>query len=1052
MSGGMRTMMMIMLLIVPAMCAASGDIRFDFETGDLQGWQVMEGEFGTPVSSREMCRNYPGEKLNKQGDYFLGTLELANDGYDDAMTGVIESPVFVLRSKQATFLQGGGGHPDTYVALCTMDGAEVLKSKGKNDERFRPVVWDTSKLVGKRVFIQIVDKNTGSWGHVTFDDFRAEGEIDMAATKEVRASYQRRKEAELAREKATKANWEVGKVERMKQLISDEYLFKQGATRIYKGEHLGAIDIPIGGIGAGCIQMNGKAERGIWQIFNNFSYLTVPDSFFAVRASTGDGRSVVRALQTEPVGPFAAMKELTFKGEYPFAWYNFKDSALPVRVSMEAFSPFIPLNAKDSAIPCAMFNLTAYNPTSEPIEVSFMASQQNAVGFTGKVPIDGRMHDEYGGNTNRIIRGAGCTTLHMASNIPKAAPGYGDMALMALAEDTSGTADWSDVNRLHDDFAGNGSISGAERTPPSPEGRTVNGALVTPFILDPGEKKTVSFVLTWYFPNGKHGEGVWGDSGNMYTNWWPDALSAASDLKERLPDLTSRTRLYHDTLYASNLPHWLLDRISSQAAVLRSHTCFWSKSGYFGGWEGCGTTSGCCQGNCTHVWHYAQTQARLFPEISRIITEEELGYVTETGALPHRQYPGLEQAADGQFGAILGAYREYQICGDRQWLDKQWPHIKLMMQNAISTWDADHDGVMIGRQWNTLDDALTGSSSWIGSLYLTALAACEKMADIQGETESARLWANIRVKGAEKQNETLFNGEYYIQIPDDQPGKDYAIGCHIDQLLGQWWAHQLDLGWIYPPDRVRTALRSLVKYNFKPNFNGIIQTPRKFVDDGDSGMQMITWPKDGKPAPEHLMFYGDEVMTGFEYSAAATMVQAGLLREGFAIARAIYDRYDGRLRTDLTAADTASWGYSGNPFGDDECGKFYARAMSSWSLLFASQGFIYDASTRTIGFKPVWKPENHVSFFTAAKGYGLFSQKRTSKRQIDRIEVKSGKVEIKTLVIEPPTGMTPSDVKVTLSRERLRETHALTDGVLTITLDSKITVNQGQTLEVVVKG
>ncbi len=48
------------------------------------------------------------------------------------------------------------------------------------------------------------------------------------------------------------------------------------------------------------------------------------------------------------------------------------------------------------------------------------------------------------------------------------------------------------------------------------------------------------------------------------------------------------------------------------------------------------------------------------------------------------------------------------------------------------------------------------------------------------------------------QNEKLWNGEYYIQIPDPTPARDYDTGCHADQLLGQWWAHMLDLGYLYP--------------------------------------------------------------------------------------------------------------------------------------------------------------------------------------------------------------------------------------------------------------
>jgi len=135
-------------------------------------------------------------------------------------------------------------------------------------------------------------------------------------------------------------------------------------------------------------------------------------------------------------------------------------------------------------------------------------------------------------------------------------------------------------------------------------------------------------------------------------------------------------------------------------------------------------------------------------------------------------------------------------------------------------------------------------------------------------------------------------------------------------------------------------------------------------------------------------------MSGFEYSAAATMVQMGLLKEGYMVVKSIYDRYDGRLRKDLTCVETASWGYSGNPFGDDECGKFYGRAMSVWSLLLASQGFYYNGPEKVIGFDPQWQPADHSSFFTAAEGWGLFEQKRNSKSQSDVITVVWGNLDV----------------------------------------------------------
>ncbi len=68
--------------------------------------------------------------------------------------------------------------------------------------------------------------------------------------------------------------------------------------------------MPLGGIGSGNVQINGKAQLRSWQIFNNFDPLTLPHTFFAVRVAGPDAKPVVRAVQTEAAGPFAAMKRL----------------------------------------------------------------------------------------------------------------------------------------------------------------------------------------------------------------------------------------------------------------------------------------------------------------------------------------------------------------------------------------------------------------------------------------------------------------------------------------------------------------------------------------------------------------------------------------------------------------------------------------------------------------------------------------------------------------------------------------------------------------------
>jgi uncharacterized protein (DUF608 family) len=786
----------------------------------------------------------------------------------------------------------------------------------------------------------------------------------------------------------------------------------------------------VGGIGAGLIQMNGKAERSVWQIFNNFTQASVPDSFMAIRAG-----GVVRALQTSSVGPFTKMNSLRFRGEYPFAWYDFEDPELPVKVGLEVHSPMIPLDAKASAIPCAIFNVTVENPTDSELDVEVLSAQQNAVGYLGNDPILGRRCKEYGGNQNRMIVGGGFAALHMTGGLDKDAPGYGDMVLGTVG-DAMGTASWSTAKDLLDSF-GVGDFSAG----PSPAGETLNGALVVKRKLKPKQKEVFSFVLAWHFPNAHHG-GVdgWVYTGNMYSNWWANALEVGLYVGKNRAELDSGTRLFHDTVYSGNMPRAITDRMTGQMAILRNKTCFWAKNGYFGAWEGCGQDGGCCHGSCTHVWHYAQGHARLFPELARIMREATYSFQKPDGSLPHR-HPNYDPATDGQLGDILGAYREHLCSVDGSWLKKMWPKFRKAMDATIEFWDKGETGVLAGAQWNTLDGALGGSTSWIGTLYLGALAACEKMALQQGDKAAAERYKRIRVEGSRRQDETLWNGEYYMQIPDPEPRSDYDDGCAIDQLLGEWWGDMLDIEPQYPVDRCRQALESLIKYNFQPDFHGIVQSPRRFVVDDDPGMQMIKWPHGPRPSP--TIRYGDEVMSGFEYAAAAAMVQFGMLREGYMVALAISDRYDGKLRHGLTYG----WDTSGNPFGDDECGKYYARAMSAWSLLLASQGFVYDGPAGVIGFRPVWRPEDHRSFWSGSEGWGLFSQKRHGDVQHERIEVRWGRLQVRRLVFALPGDWKADSVRVKIDGRAIECSQATDRDRLVVTLDAPATVESGKAIE-----
>lgn len=174
------------LLITVMFCgwSAAGEVRFDFETGDLQGWRVVKGSFGRIVSDRdtEFHSNTPYTKV---GRFFLTTLERADGSRpDDSFTGVIESPVVVLDGPEITLRVGGGRGADVYVALCDAEGREIARAHGENRQQMIERRWDVPDLVGKPVFFRVVDRSTGGWGHITLDHLVCRGSIDLAATEQ----------------------------------------------------------------------------------------------------------------------------------------------------------------------------------------------------------------------------------------------------------------------------------------------------------------------------------------------------------------------------------------------------------------------------------------------------------------------------------------------------------------------------------------------------------------------------------------------------------------------------------------------------------------------------------------------------------------------------------------------------------------------------------------------------------------------------------------------------------------------------------------------------
>ena len=627
------------------------------------------------------------------------------------------------------------------------------------------------------------------------------------------------------------------------------------------------------------------------------------------------------------------------------------------------------------------------------------------------------------------------------------APGFGTLALAAVGGETSVLTAAPHRDDVWKAFAAEGrftALAQAKASPPSPADRTVYGAVASSVTVPAGKSVEVPFLVAWHYPNKYNGRQTW--MGCHYATQWSDARGVVREAADGFAGLRARTEQFRQTFYDSTLPYWLLDCVTANAAILRHvGVVFRIANGDSYGWEG---SNGCCEPTCTHVWGYEQSLARLFPALERDMRRIDFehqqrpdGGVNNRTDLPSPPHPtGEHPFADGHASCILKAYREALNQPDDAFLKVYWPRIKRAVEYLIER-DAqsaggDPAGILQDDQWNTYDEALHGVTTFISGYYLAALRAGEEWGRRVGDQAAADRFQGIFAKGQRKLIELCWNGEYFQQhLPDYLTRRgEVGPGCMSDQLLGQWWAHQLGLGYLLPKEMVASAMRAVFKYNFKSDLTGWPHAPRAFAGVKDKGLIICTWPKGGRPG--NVMLYSDEVWTGVEYQVAAHLIYEGLVEEGFAVVKAARDRYDGVPRPPITR----------NPWNEIECGGHYARAMSSWSLLLALSGWDYDGPRQALRLTPRQAPENFRAFFAGPEGWGSLRQSRSAATQQNELSVREGRLALSLVTLN--SAVAPRRVTVECAGRTLHSAFSHDAGAVAISLTQPILIKAGQTLVV----
>jgi len=795
----------------------------------------------------------------------------------------------------------------------------------------------------------------------------------------------------------------------------------------YDRDHLSRIGLPLGGIGTGTISLGGRGNLFDWEITNS------PAKGFDGGRALGllwvkpDGEEpTMRVLEGVLSPPYDGAKgaqqpwhglprfrKALFAVAYPLAQVLLSDPGVPLDVRLEAFNPLIPGDADASGLPVAVLRYVLRNGLDIPVTATVCLSVRNYLTNTERSSPSGAFSYVTCADLHGII-------LHAVGQNPQS-PQAGSIALSTPSANTRRLLGWPDQRfddaLLHfwDDLLRDGRLSSSD-TPVHPY-----GSLAARVHLEPGQETTIPFLLTWHFPNRQTWTPeatCWCDEkgscdpldhcvGNYYTTRFADAWDVARTVASHLSELEEQTVSFVRAFCESDLPEPVKEGALNNLSTLRSETCFRTEDGRFFGWEGCCDREGCCLGSCTHVWNYDQATPHLFGDLARSMRETQFLHATdERGRMAFRVHLPIERAteypyaaADGQMGCIIKAYRDWQLSGDDVWLLRMWPRIKSALSFAWieGGWDADRDGVMEGCQHHTLDVEYFGPNPLTGLWYLGALRAAEEMARHIGEDEFAETCRDVFSRGSAWIDEHLFNGEYYEQqivapgeegeIAEglhsnmgsarlDEPDYQLGSGCLVDHLVGQLMAHICALGYLVAEDHVRSALRSILRYNHRHHLYDHMNYMRTFALNDESALLMCTWPHGRRPRTP--VRFASEVMTGFEYAAATHMLYEGMLQEGLDCITEIRNRYDGQRR---------------NPFDEAECGHHYARAMCSWAAVLALSGFQYSALTGALRFTA--RPGRY--FWSNGSAWGTCTIRKEAKGRTALLTVLHGSLTVRSL-------------------------------------------------------
>ncbi len=842
--------------------------------------------------------------------------------------------------------------------------------------------------------------------------------------------------------------------------------------------------VALGGLGTGYVELRKDGKFYNWTIMNNYPLgvgpiFQIPQwprdgweenlQFFIVRYQVEGEDAKMKLLQINNTINEAGMESvdyyfpwlsrienIEYAGRFPFVNMKFTDSEMPFDITMEAFSPFIPHDVKNSSLPGVYFNFDIQSTTDKKVNVMLIASQRNLVGYDTQ--------EKY--FITELEQGDGYKVFSQsAGRLEKDRSSYGTMGIASLSDETTYHLGWEHKHPYYErllfenKFRNENDVKGRNHVDKETGKKVANSSfrvkdqrcfssLAITRDLAPGKSFDHSFVMTWHFPNayGAHNaqgsnrdfkgdytinQKITKNQGHYYDNFFNNATEVADYMVKNKDDLTVRAKQFISDYYASDVDQFILDQVNSNLNTFITSSTL-RKDMKFGIREGMTADKPWGPNITIDVSLYGSLSVlALFPELQKTSMRCHRDLQKPTGEINHGLGFDLDYTQNGTWGVyhridMPGNYiqlvlRDYFWTGDKAFLEEMWPSIKKAVEYVLNERDKDKDMMpdMEGIMCSYDNFPMYGLSSYIQSQWLCAMACAEEAANIMDDEAAAKKYHDIFEKGSKLMDEHLWNGDYYRLSKDytglcedmeDATEEDNA--CMTDQIIGQWLAHLTNQGYLFKEEHVKSALQSVMDMSFKDGF----------------GLRNCSWPEHPKYFPIHESdLWVDQANTpwsGVELAFASFLLYEDMYDEAYKVIKEVNDRYR----------------EAGLYWDHQEFGGHYYRPMSAWGIINGLLGM--SINNGSYKFDPKIPKDDFTMFFAYDNGTAHYIENGNTVE----VNVLTGELECNSLILDN-SGLT-EEVDITVGDKKVDASIEKTDKGIKISFASPVKITAGKSINV----